>query len=161
MICRVRGTRGSGGKPTFLTEPCRMPTTTPFVGSVTNSTWRQHPYRMPLTSPTKEEDPMLRNIEAGIYRCLDAKLGATRLFALLFTFLLMSVPALTSVAFTQAPAESRTDRFRRMSRDAETRGLADPFKGITTNGQPVSGLFAIKSTGVSTQPVRKAADAWL
>jgi hypothetical protein len=98
---------------------------------------------------------MLFKNEAGTTCTLSIKL------VILFVAVLMTVPALTSIAFTQAPAESRTERFRRMSRDAETRGLADPFKGITTNGQPVAGLFAIKSTGVSTQPVRKAADAWL
>jgi hypothetical protein len=48
-----------------------------------------------------------------------------------------------------------------MSVDAETKGLAEPFKGITTNGQVVPGLFAIHSTGVSTEPVHKAANAFL
>ncbi len=36
-----------------------------------------------------------------------------------------------------------------------------PFKGITANGQIETGLFAIRSTGVSTEPVRKAAEALL
>jgi hypothetical protein len=48
-----------------------------------------------------------------------------------------------------------------MSVDAETKGLAEPFKGITANGQVVPGLFGIHSSGVSTDPVRKAADAFL
>jgi len=48
-----------------------------------------------------------------------------------------------------------------MSIDAETKGLAEPFKGITINGQVVPGLFAIHSTGVSTEPVHKTADAFL
>jgi hypothetical protein len=64
----------------------------------------------------------------------------------------------------QAPKPTipkHTDRARAMSRDAETRGLAEPFKGITTNGRVVPGLFPIRSTGVSTKPVRKAADAFL
>ena len=47
------------------------------------------------------------------------------------------------------------------SRDIETKELAIPFKGITANGQVEAGLFGIKSTGVSTEPVRKAADAFL
>src|SRR4030095_14658838 len=46
-----------------------------------------------------------------------------------------------------------------MSVDAETKGLAEPFKGITTNGQITPGLFALHSTGVSTEPVQKAATA--
>jgi hypothetical protein len=53
------------------------------------------------------------------------------------------------------------DRFRRMSQEAEARGLAEPFKGVTTNGDVVSGLFPIRSTGVSTAPVRRSADAFL
>ncbi|MGE0133083.1 MAG: DUF3500 domain-containing protein [Blastocatellales bacterium] len=48
-----------------------------------------------------------------------------------------------------------------MSKDAENRGLAEPFKGVTTDGNVVQGLFSTRSTGVSTAPVRKAADAFL
>jgi hypothetical protein len=48
-----------------------------------------------------------------------------------------------------------------MSQEAEARGLAEPFKGITTNGQIIPGLFALRSTGVSTEPVRQAAAAFL
>jgi hypothetical protein len=48
-----------------------------------------------------------------------------------------------------------------MSRDAESKGLAEPFKGITTDGKVRPGLFPVRSTGVSTEPVRKAADAFL
>jgi hypothetical protein len=39
--------------------------------------------------------------------------------------------------------------------------LAEPFKGMTANGTVEAGLFKIKSTGVSTEPVRKAAQAFL
>lgn len=35
--------------------------------------------------------------------------------------------------------------------------LAEPFKGVTTSGEIVEGLFPIKATGVSTSPVRLAA----
>ncbi len=45
------------------------------------------------------------------------------------------------------------------SREAEA--LAEPFRGITTHGNVQSGLFTIRSTGVSTEPVRKAAAAFL
>ncbi len=55
----------------------------------------------------------------------------------------------------------RAERFQRMSKDAENRGLAEPFKGVTTDGNIVPGLFPISSTGVSTEPVRKAAGAFL
>lgn len=63
--------------------------------------------------------------------------------------------------YTQPPPGNLQQRFATMSRDAETRGLAEPFKGITAKGSPETGLFSIKSTGVSTEPVRKAADAFL
>jgi hypothetical protein len=39
--------------------------------------------------------------------------------------------------------------------------LDEPFKGVTTNGTVVPGLFTIRSTGVSTAPVRTAAAAFL
>jgi hypothetical protein len=66
------------------------------------------------------------------------------------------------IAYAQNALQStRTERFLKMSADAETRGLAEPFKGITTAGTPIPGLFAIRSTGVSTAPVKAAAEAWL
>jgi hypothetical protein len=37
----------------------------------------------------------------------------------------------------------------------------DPFKGITTDGTLRTGLFAVRSTGVSTRPVKDAADAFV
>lgn len=39
--------------------------------------------------------------------------------------------------------------------------LAHPFKGITTDGHVVPGLFPIQRTGVSTAPIKDAADAFL
>jgi hypothetical protein len=68
-------------------------------------------------------------------------------------------------AASQAPEQEthaqRAERFRQMSANFEKTGLAMPFKGITANGQIETGLFAIRSTGVSTEPVRKAAEAFL
>ncbi|HEY6404051.1 MAG TPA: DUF3500 domain-containing protein [Blastocatellia bacterium] len=55
----------------------------------------------------------------------------------------------------------RAERVQRMSKDAENRGLAEPFKGVTTDGNIVPGLFPVRSTGVSTEPVRKAAGLFL
>ena len=70
-----------------------------------------------------------------------------------------------SRARPQAPQaetrEQRAARFRQMSIDAETKGLAEPFRGLTTHGRIETGLFAIRSTGVSTEPVRTAAAAFL
>ena len=59
-----------------------------------------------------------------------------------------------------SPAE-RAARNLQRSRQFEASGLAEPFRGVTTDGTPVPGLFAVRSTGVSTEPVRKAAVAFL
>ncbi len=59
-----------------------------------------------------------------------------------------------------SPAE-REERFRTRSREAEAKGLAEPFVGVTRNGTPQPGLFGIRSTGVSTEPVRAAAVQFL
>jgi hypothetical protein len=79
----------------------------------------------------------------------------------LVPYLSVALVAATGAAWLsyaqQSAQATRTERFRKMSADAETRGLAEPFKGITTAGTPVPGLFAIRATGVSTEPVRVAA----
>jgi hypothetical protein len=67
-------------------------------------------------------------------------------------------------ALGQQEAKSPSDiaeRFRRMSEDYEKEGLAAPFKGITTNGEVMPELFEIKPTGVSTEPIRNAAIAFI
>ena len=53
------------------------------------------------------------------------------------------------------------ERFRQMSEEAEQKGLAAPFRGITTNGEPIPGLFQISPCGVSTEPVRNAAERFI
>jgi hypothetical protein len=58
--------------------------------------------------------------------------------------LLVSAPALLTITALQRPDP-----------------LAEPFKGLTTDGTIVPGLFSIRSTGVSTRPVREAADVFL
>jgi hypothetical protein len=60
---------------------------------------------------------------------------------------------LDGLSFEQRAAE--------VTRRVEARGLAEPFKGITTDGNPVPGLYAIESTGVSTAQIRDAADTFL
>lgn len=56
---------------------------------------------------------------------------------------------------------ARAASFLQRSLEAETRGLADPFRGITTNGTARTGLFPLRSTGVSTAPVREAANSFI
>jgi hypothetical protein len=52
-------------------------------------------------------------------------------------------------------------RFKTRSIEKENEGLAEPFKGITVDGNVSEGLFELKSTGVSTEPMRKAAISFL
>ncbi len=49
------------------------------------------------------------------------------------------------------------EHFRQLARD----GMAEPFTGLTTDGTPMSGLFPLRATGVSTQRLRDAARAFL
>ena len=53
---------------------------------------------------------------------------------------------------------STAEKFRQWSEEYEREGLAAPFKGVTTNGEVVPGLFEISPTGVSTESVRNAAE---
>ena len=79
------------------------------------------------------------------------------------SFLSLVIPAsiLATKALAQQQPADMAERFRRMSADAEQKGLAEPFKGLTTNGQVAPGLFSVHSTGVSTEPVRNAAEKFL
>ncbi len=80
---------------------------------------------------------------------------------LMCLFLFIGVLVYSTPSLSQQPSGERAERFQRMSKEAESRGLAEPFKGVTTNGQVIPGLFSLRSTGVSTEPVRKAAAAFL
>ncbi|HWS96465.1 MAG TPA: DUF3500 domain-containing protein [Candidatus Methylomirabilis sp.] len=53
------------------------------------------------------------------------------------------------------------ENFRRWSEQYEREGLAQPFKGVTTNGEVVPGLFEISPTGVATESVRNAAEKFI
>jgi Protein of unknown function (DUF3500) len=52
------------------------------------------------------------------------------------------------------------ERFGRMRNNAE-RLANEPFKGVTIDGSVVPGLFPLRTTGVSTDPVRRAASEFL
>lgn len=75
---------------------------------------------------------------------------------------LVSATVLAPWAFgrQQTPAE-KAEQYRQISEQAELKGLAEPFKGITTNGAVLPGLFEISPTGVSTEPVRVAAEGFI
>ncbi|MGW8266405.1 MAG: hypothetical protein ACWGSQ_08560 [Longimicrobiales bacterium] len=70
-------------------------------------------------------------------------------FALIPTVLAVLSTGL-SLTLTSAQQSDLQERFRRMSAEAEEQGLAEPFLGITTNGQVLPGLFGVRSTGVLT-----------
>jgi hypothetical protein len=67
------------------------------------------------------------------------------------------VPAAVSPTQAYAQISPRQERFSREIRSA----LDEPFRGVTADGQVEPGLFAIQVTGVTTEPVRTAADAFL
>ena len=77
-------------------------------------------------------------------------------------FLSALIPSvvLATRAFAQSSGDLR-EQFRQRSEAAERTGLAEPFTGITTDGQVMPGLFPIQATGVSTAPVRQAAEQFL
>ena len=61
----------------------------------------------------------------------------------------------------KAPPRRPPAELLRLSLAAETPGLAEPFKGITANGTIEPNLFTVRSTGVSTKPVKTAAEGFL
>ena len=73
----------------------------------------------------------------------------TRVHRILLSVLLILVSALGSFAWLHARQGQRPDP------------LAEPFKGVTTNGTVVEGLFPVRATKVSTGPVRDAATRFL
>lgn len=64
-------------------------------------------------------------------------------------------------AHAQTVGGERAESFRRRSLEAEASGLAGPFRGVTRDEKVVPDLFVIRSTGVSSEPVRAAASAFL
>ncbi len=71
---------------------------------------------------------------------------------------------MAAVALLTGPgleAQERRANVAERSARAEAEGLADAFRGITTNGTAEDGLFSIRSTDVSTAPVAEAARRFL
>ena len=89
------------------------------------------------------------------------RVSTPRCLPLLGFLLVLNIVAYGHHTFAQQPSGERGERARRLSQEAEDRGLAEPFKGTTTDGTIVPGLFSLRSTGVSTVPVRQAAEAFL
>ncbi len=79
-------------------------------------------------------------------------------------FLSSLLAATVFARWARGQAQSPTDiaeGYRRQSEDAELKGLAEPFKGITTGGTVVPSLYGIGPSGVSTGGVREAAVKFL
>ncbi len=75
-------------------------------------------------------------------------------------WLMLAFPSLLFLAYTQQK-DWATEKLER-SLSSERKGkLNEPFVGITTNGIIEPNLFKIRSTGVSTGPVLKAATSFL
>jgi hypothetical protein len=75
--------------------------------------------------------------------------------------LLLSLTSFSSQIIAQVTDSALKEIFRKRSIENENKGLAEPFKGITIDGNFQEGLFELNSTGVSTEPVRNAAIAFL
>ena len=88
--------------------------------------------------------------------------GNGRVYLLVFCAAAMSLAVVVESQQPQPPDPAAyRERSRAFSANMEKTGLAQPFKGVTTNGTVQPGLFEIRSTGISTGPVRTAADAFL
>ena len=80
------------------------------------------------------------------------------------TFISSLVSALVflpSVYGQKKDSVDMAEQFRRISEEYERKGLAEPFRGITTNGETIPGLFQISPSGVSMEPVRNAAERFI
>jgi Protein of unknown function (DUF3500) len=88
-------------------------------------------------------------------------LSAVFLAGIMLQPMVQTQSAASSQSSPPAPRKRPPEELRRLSIEAETPGLAQPFKGITRNGELETGLFSIRSIGVSTEPVRRAAETFL
>jgi uncharacterized protein DUF3500 len=74
--------------------------------------------------------------------------------------LVLWLSGVTGGAQAPSPAD-RAAQFAQRSKEFEKNGLAEPFKGVTADGTVVPGLYAVRSTGVTTAPVVTAAKTFL
>ena len=73
----------------------------------------------------------------------------------------MTLALLTTSAALAQRSGDRGDRMRERSRQMDARLADDPYVGIHASSGIQRGLYRIESTGVSTEPVRLAAEAFL
>jgi hypothetical protein len=65
------------------------------------------------------------------------------------------IPFLLLLACGWIAIEAQTRRQQQLA------ALAEPFVGVTTDGTPIPDLYPIRATGVTTEPVREAAERFL
>jgi hypothetical protein len=75
--------------------------------------------------------------------------------SVLYACLLVAVASFYWSAYTQSANRNQ------MFEEQLKKFLAEPFKGVTADGNVAPGLFKIRSTGVSTKPVKQAAEVFL
>ncbi len=75
--------------------------------------------------------------------------------------LAFTLALLTAGATLAQPRGDRADRMRERSRQIDARLADDPYVGIHASSGIQRGLYRIESTGVSTEPVRLAAEKFL
>ena len=78
---------------------------------------------------------------------------------LIICFLKLSFSS--NLVFAQGKYDERMLEVKRRLAERALVALAQPFIGVTSNGQPVSDLFPIRATGVSTAPIYGAAVRFL
>lgn len=93
----------------------------------------------------------LKNLSADLSGVMMKRIAIPFLYCCL-----LSLPfALYRAAVPQSP--QMLEQFR----EQERKFLAESYKGVTTDGNVLPGLFKVRSTGVSTKPVRLAAEAFI
>jgi len=80
--------------------------------------------------------------------------------------LVIGLSFLGTSALSQRPGGDGPEGKGVMKKELPKKGMGDeaikePYKGISTNGEIIRGLFPIQSTGVTTEPVVAAAEAFL
>ncbi len=73
----------------------------------------------------------------------------------------MKLLAAVSAALVSSSLSAQTPPAAGGPASREAAALAEPFRGITADGKVEPGLFTIRATGVTTEPVRQAALAFL
>ena len=85
----------------------------------------------------------------------------TRLALLVCFAALIAAVFSDPTAYSQRPPKKAKKDFKAFVANLERTLEAEPFVGVTTDGEPEHDLFEIRSTGVSTGPVKLAAEKLL